>query len=536
MQPLKKTTLTGYFQVCAAELEAPLTAEALGTDPETHELFPRATDLTYLDFPSFYTWDAAKKKWSRRKRPHKSDTIGRIYSAHPSSGERFYLRMLLCKVAGATSWAYLRTVNGVLKPTFKDACYTLGLLADDTEWVECLTEAESTMGPGHLRDLFVHILIHNQPTQPLSLWDLQLTNGFYLKMAMSEDFHRQRCQRLNNQQLPFDDSDYNLCLYTLDDSLQSLTNNRNTIQTFGLPAPSQPRPEQVDPLQSAILYEQFYDTNEQERIWTNSYALFNPDQKYVFDTINAAVKNHTGECFFVDALAGTGKTFVINALLAKWRQNNLIAPAVATSISAIAAILLAGGKTAHSRFGIPLQLFSTSSSNVTSRSAAGKMLLAADVIIWDEATMASKDAAELVDRLMRNLTGNMDLPFGGKMVVFLGDFRQTLPVVPRQGRNGIVAKILKNSIFWPCVTTLHLRINKRVRRNSNTAVARQFSYFLANFGNGDISYHPEVGPNIIQLPEHLIFQSDDLADFIRWCYPDIAGHLDLLQISSKFSI
>ena len=139
-----------------------------------------------------------------------------------------------------------------------------------------------------------------------------------------------------------------MCLYTLDDSLQSLTNNRNTIQTFGLPTPSQPRPEQVDPLQSAILYEQSYDTNEQERIWTNSYALFNPDQKYVFDTINAAVENHTGECFFVDALAGTGKTFVINALLAKWRQNNLIAPAVATS--AIAAILLAGGKTAHSRF------------------------------------------------------------------------------------------------------------------------------------------------------------------------------------------
>ena len=57
----QKTTLTGYFQVCAAELEAPLTAEALGTDPETHELFPRATDLTYLDFPSYYTWDAAKK-------------------------------------------------------------------------------------------------------------------------------------------------------------------------------------------------------------------------------------------------------------------------------------------------------------------------------------------------------------------------------------------------------------------------------------------------------------------------------------------
>ena len=35
------------------------------------------------------------------------------------------------------------------------------------------------------------------------------------------------------------------------------------------------------------------------------------------------------------------------------------------------------------------------------------MLLAATVIIWDEATMASNDAGELVDHLVRNLTGNM---------------------------------------------------------------------------------------------------------------------------------
>ena len=54
----------------------------------------------------------------------------------------------------------------------------------------------------------------------------------------------------------------------------------------------------------------------------------------------------------IEAAAGTGKTYILNLILATVRQFGHIA--VATASTGIAAILLIGGTTAHSRFAIPI--------------------------------------------------------------------------------------------------------------------------------------------------------------------------------------
>jgi hypothetical protein len=59
--------------------------------------------------------------------------IGRMYYAHPTSGERYYLRMLLNYVKGVTSYEHLRPVDGREHDTFKDACIAMGLLAHNNE-------------------------------------------------------------------------------------------------------------------------------------------------------------------------------------------------------------------------------------------------------------------------------------------------------------------------------------------------------------------------------------------------------------------
>jgi hypothetical protein len=59
--------------------------------------------------------------------------ISRIYYAHPTSGERYYLWMLLNYVKGATSYEDLRTVDGIKHDTFKDACIAMSLFVDDNE-------------------------------------------------------------------------------------------------------------------------------------------------------------------------------------------------------------------------------------------------------------------------------------------------------------------------------------------------------------------------------------------------------------------
>ena len=94
-----------------------------------------------------------------------------MYFASPSSGERFYLRLLLTVVPGTTSFAHLCTVNNIPYNIFKEACYALGLLQDDHEWIQCLEEASQMQLGYTLHMLFVTIIFHCNPTSSGVLWN-----------------------------------------------------------------------------------------------------------------------------------------------------------------------------------------------------------------------------------------------------------------------------------------------------------------------------------------------------------------------------
>ena len=49
----------------------------------------------------------------------------------------------------------IRTVNNITYPTYKDACYALGLLDDYKEWYECIIEASHWASGKQLSQLFV---------------------------------------------------------------------------------------------------------------------------------------------------------------------------------------------------------------------------------------------------------------------------------------------------------------------------------------------------------------------------------------------
>jgi len=70
------------------------------------------------------------------------------------------------------------------------------------------------------------------------------------------------------------------------------------------------------------------------------------------------------------------------------------------------------------------------------------------LIVWDEAPMMHRYAFEAVDRTLKDLMKAVDpalegKPFGGKVIVFGGDFRQILPVVVKGGREEIVGSCLQ---------------------------------------------------------------------------------------------
>ena len=52
-----------------------------------------------------------------------------------------------------------------------------------------------------------------------------------------------------------------------------------------------------------------------------------------------------------------------------------------------------------------------------------RLLRTASLIVWDEVSMIKKQVVEVLDNSMRDIMDRPDLTFGGKTVVFGGDFR-----------------------------------------------------------------------------------------------------------------
>lgn len=79
---------------------------------------------------------------------------------------------------------------------------------------------------------------------------------------------------------------------------------------------------------------------------------------------------------------------------------------------------------------IPLAIFADSVCSFSARDVTGRSLIETQLIVWDKVVMQHKHAIEAVDQSLRDLM-HVDLPFGGKVVLFAGDFWQTLPIVMR---------------------------------------------------------------------------------------------------------
>ena len=181
-----------------------------------------------------------------------------------------------------------------------------------------------------------------------------------------------------------------------------------------------------------------------ENILSNNFSLLNKDQHAIYDAIMQAIEHDSSQCFFIDGPGGTGKTFLYNTILAKIRLCGEIALPVASS--GIAALLISGGRTAHTCFKIPIKLNELSTCNISRGSKEAYLINVTKLFIWDEAPMMHKFAFEAVDRTLRDIT-QVDKPFGGKIFVFGGDFRQILPIIPHATRSEIVSASLSQSFL-----------------------------------------------------------------------------------------
>ncbi len=202
-------------------------------------------------------------------------------------------------------------------------------------------------------------------------------------------------------------------------------------------------------------------------------------QEIAITVVFNAIAQGEGAIFFLDDPGGSGKTFVYSVLLASVRRDRHVAIGVASS--GITALLLEGGWTSHSVFKIPIALVRDSMCSIPVQSDFAEVLQEAKLIVWDEAPAQHQHCAEAVNRTLRDIMQRPDSPFGGKVVVFGGDFQQCAPVVSKGSRAAIVFAALSRLVLWRQVCVLTFTENMKLRADP---FSRPYDEYLLRVGNG----------------------------------------------------
>ena len=133
---------------------------------------------------------------------------------------------------------------------------------------------------------------------------------------------------------------------------------------------------------------------------------------------------------------------------------------------------------------------------------------------------------EALDRSLRDLMGQPDQPFGGKILLLAGDFRQCLPVVPGANRAGTVDHCINQSHLWKNFQVLQLTKNMRVRA-SGDPVLEAFDRWTLAIGDGSdksgsIAIPLEMAVEIIpNTKEESWREAQSMNDFCKYVFPDL---------------
>lgn len=141
-------------------------------------------------------------------------------------------------------------------------------------------------------------------------------------------------------------------------------------------------------------------------------------------------------------------------------------------------------------------------SPIERNSPRGELINEASLVIWDEAPMANRAVLACVDEVCKRVTEN-NLPFGGKVVILLGDFRQTCPVVRNGSRVQTVDACIQSCPLWEDFTIRRLT---QAVRNAEDPV---FANFVNNVGDG-------AGP---EIPLSMLNTTTESSHLMHFVYP-----------------
>nr|GEZ40429.1 ATP-dependent DNA helicase PIF1-like [Tanacetum cinerariifolium] len=215
------------------------------------------------------------------------------------------------------------------------------------------------------------------------------------------------------------------------------------------------------------------------------YTTLTSEQKGIYKTLIDVVNGEKEGMFFVYGYGGTGKTYLYKTLSAVLRSKTKIVLNVASS--GIATLLLEGGRTAHSRFAIPINIVDDSMCHIA----------------------ADSDLTELIR--ITDISTPFEKVFGGKVVLFGGDFQKILPVVTNGSRQDVVHALINSSYLWKYCKVMRLTVNMRLGTGTNILERKEiqdFADWILSIGNGTIGGKNDR-ETTVEIPEEMLIPNSN---------------------------
>ncbi|PNX77341.1 ATP-dependent DNA helicase PIF1, partial [Trifolium pratense] len=405
--------------------------------------------------------------------------------------------------AGPRSFDEIKTVNNVKYSTYKDACFALGLMDDDREFVHAIKEASCWGTGSFLRRLFVALLLSDQLHRPSFVW-----NNTWEHLSDDIQYKQRRLLQLPDLVLTSDQ----LKCYTLAEIEILLQSNGKSFNDF----PDMPRPDAdlVPDRGNRLIYDELnYDTKLLAEEHCKLMSTMTAEQQKIYDRIISRVHENKPGFFFLNGYGGTGKTYIWRALSAALRSKGEIVLTVASS--GIAALL---------------NVNEYSTCQIGPKDHLAELIQRAKLIIWDEAPMMHRHCFEVVDRTFKDIMKEKRFPFEGKVVVLGGDFRQILPVIPKGTRHDIIQSAINSSPLWSFCEVLTLTTNMRLLAGcaeSKIERRKHFSEWILGIGDGSIGDADDECITV-QIPRALLVDGSDdsLANIVHSTYPNLLENMN----------
>ncbi|KAL3627815.1 hypothetical protein CASFOL_028230 [Castilleja foliolosa] len=401
--------------------------------------------------------------------------------------------MLLCHQCGCKSFDDIRTVSNILHNTYRSACDSLGLLGEDREWLTAFEELSSWATSSELRILFVHMLLFCEVSQPLYFWETQWKR-------MADDIRLRLASEISSPEFFLNDADLQESILLNLEKLLNTATPSKSLADFGLPMLSASALASVG--NRLLLEETCYDRPSLAYEHCRSLSMLNSDQRQVYDRILSSYHTNSQVLLFVYGHGGTGKMFLWRTIISFFRSIGKVVLAVAAS--GIASLLLPSGRTDHSRFKISLDLTEQSTCHIKKGTHLADLLKETLLVIWDEAPMSDRRCFECLDKTFRDITDNVEHPFGGKSILLGGDFRQTLPVKVKCTRSEIIDATLPRSYLLRHFKIFELHENMRLKAHTDdtelSGDASEFASWLLQIGDDLEPLYPQEYLNQLTFP------------------------------------